>query len=140
MKFGQRQLRYALPGRGAVTFLMAGLLAIGSGSAVAKARASEPQHGRIVALGFDAGNQMLLKAYSRARYRSANGGRVWEPISLPTTIAHGRIASVAASAHRKNVLYVAGPGFGVLRSENGGRNWVAVNAGLPSNNVVALAS
>jgi photosystem II stability/assembly factor-like uncharacterized protein len=118
---------------------MAGLLAIGSGSAVAKAHAGDPQHGRIVALGFDAASQALFKAYSSALYRSGDGGQEWEPIPLPAAAARGRIASVAASAHRKNVLYVAGPGFGVLRSENGGRNWVAVNTGLPSNNVVALA-
>jgi photosystem II stability/assembly factor-like uncharacterized protein len=140
VNLGQRQSRCTLSGAGAVTFIMAGLLAIGSGSAFAKARPSDPQHGRIVALGFDAGNQMLLKAYSGALYRSGNGGRDWEPVPLPAAVARGRIASVAAAAHRKDLLYVAGPGFGVLRSENGGRNWVAENTGLPSNNVVALTS
>ena len=136
----QRQSRCTVPGARVVTFLMVGLLAIGSAAAVAKARQVDPLHGRIVALGFDAGSQTLFKAYSGALYRSANGGRDWEPIPLPAAVARGRIASVAAAAHRKDVLYVAGPGFGVLRSQNGGRNWVAVNSGLPSNNVVALTS
>jgi photosystem II stability/assembly factor-like uncharacterized protein len=117
---------------------MAGLLAIGSGGAVAKAHPGDPQHGRIVALGFDADGQALFKAYSGALYRSGDGGRDWEPVPLPATVARGRIASVAVAAHRQDVVYVAGPGLGVLRSENGGRNWVAVNTGLPSKDVVSL--
>ena len=138
MTLGPRRLGCTPPGGGAVTLIMAGLLTIARAAAVAEARQVEPLHGRIVALGFDAARQTLLKAYAGALYRSGNGGRDWEPISLPATVARGRIASVAAPAHRKGVLYVAGPGLGVLRSENGGRSWVAKNTGLPSNNVVAL--
>ncbi|HEV8553765.1 MAG TPA: hypothetical protein VGR65_10355 [Casimicrobiaceae bacterium] len=135
MNGGSERLPCSLLRVGAATVIIAGLLAT---CGVADARQSEAAANRIVALGFDAGTQTLLKAYPRALYRSSNAGRNWEPISLPASVARGRIASVAAPAHRKDVVYVAGPGFGVLRSENGGRSWVAQNTGLPSNDVVAL--
>ncbi len=123
--------------RGAAMVSMAGLLAVCS---VVNARPNDAAPGRIVALGFDASAQTLLKAYPRALYRSGNEGRDWQQIFLPSAVARGRITSVSTPAHSKDVLYVAGPGLGVLRSEDGGRTWVAKNAGLPSREVVALTA
>ncbi len=137
MSLGQRRLLRRLPG-GAIICIVCGLLAIGSATAIAKGREVDPLHGSIVALRFDVASQTLLKAYPHALYRSGNSGRDWVPISLPASVARGRIASVAAAAHRKDVLYVAGPGVGVLRSEDGGRSWVGKNTGLPSRDVVTL--
>lgn len=121
-----------------ISLPLAGLLAIGSATGIAKGSEVDPQHGGIVAIGFQVGNQTLLKAYRGALYRSANSGRDWVRITLPAAVARGRIASVVVAAHRNDVLYVAGPGFGVLRSEDGGRSWVAKNTGLPGRDVVTL--
>jgi photosystem II stability/assembly factor-like uncharacterized protein len=137
---GQQRLPRVVPGGGAIHCIIAGVLALCSAAVLAQDRKIDPLRGRIVALAVDAGDQALLKAAPGALYRSGNGGRDWEAISLPAAVARGRIVSVAAAAHRKDVLYVAGPGFGVLRSGDGGRSWVARNTGLPRRDVVTLAS
>ena len=117
------------------TALLVGSLAMGAEPAASNVGSTREG---IVALALDAGSHSLLKAYPRALYLSHNEGRDWAPISLPRTIERGRISSVAISAHSATLLYVAGPGFGVLRSANGGRSWDAKNGGLPSNAVAAL--
>ncbi|MEO7725970.1 MAG: hypothetical protein ABIS45_01815, partial [Burkholderiales bacterium] len=105
---------------------------------VANARQHEPDKATIVALGFDGGSQTILKAYPQALYRSGDEGAHWSRISLPKAITGGKIAAVAVSSQRKNALYIAGPGIGILRSEDDGRSWVARNKGLPRGRVVAL--
>jgi photosystem II stability/assembly factor-like uncharacterized protein len=123
--------------RAVTTTVLVGLLAIGS--AAAAGESVSPQ-GKIVALDFDVGSRALIKAYPGTLYRSGNEGRDWEPIALPKAIARGRISSISVSAKGRGVLYVAGPGFGVLRSADGGRSWTAINHGLPSNDIMALST
>ncbi len=131
-------LRYfgRLP-RAALRVLLVGLLAIG-GAATAGAIAAPRE--RIVALGFDADSNTLIKAYPKAIYRRGSGGRDWESVALPKAVARGRIVSLAVSAQSPRVLYVAGRGFGVVRSADGGRTWNAINHGLPSNDIAALSA
>ena len=111
--------------------LLASLLAV---SAAAGAGDASP----IVALGFEASTQTLIKADTDALYRSGDGGRKWMRTPLPPS-AKGHIATVAVSGKGKGVLYLAGPGVGVLRSEDGGLSWLARNEGLPDGTVVALS-
>lgn len=115
--------------------VLAGLLAV---FGAAHADQGNPPKGPIVALGFDGGTRTLLKAYPQALYRSGDAGRNWTRISLPPAVSRGSIVAVAASAQRKSALYIAGRGLGVLRSEDGGRSWVARNKGLPDEKVTAL--
>jgi len=119
------------------TLLLAGSFAIGSAAAAGKIIAPSA---KIVALDFDVDNNALFKAYSRTLYLSRTEGRDWEAIALPNVINRGHITSISIPAKSRGVLYVAGPGFGVLRSEDDGRRWNAINSGLPSNDVVALSS
>ncbi|MEO5765416.1 MAG: hypothetical protein ABIR52_08935 [Casimicrobiaceae bacterium] len=116
--------------------LIFGWFAIGGASA---ANDAGPSGERIVALA-SAGDNALIKANAGALYRSGNEGRDWERIALPETIARGRIAAVSIPAQSRGLLYVAGPGFGILRSADGGRSWVTKNDGLPSSEVVALSA
>jgi len=116
-----------------IAAVLACVIAI-SGTAVADAAA-----GSIVALGFDGSSQTLIKAGATALYRSSDGGRKWVPIALPPA-AKGHLAAMAVAAKDDGALYVAGPGIGVLRSEDGGRSWTARNAGLPEGEVVALTA
>jgi len=95
---------------------------------------------KIVALTFDREANTLFLARAHELYRSNDEGRGWTKISLPPSVQGNAIAAVAASAKRKDMLYLAGPGFGVLRSSDNGRKWVARNDGLPSRDVVALAA
>ncbi len=120
----------------AMTAALLGLFAVGS---VAMASDVEQPRQKIVALGFDVASNVLIKAYPRALYRSGNEGRDWEPITLPQTIERGRIAAASVSAKGERALYIAGPGFGVLRSADGGRSWKIKNDGLPTHEIVALA-
>lgn len=123
--------------RAVTATLFAGLLAIGS---IAVAGEIVLPRDKITALDFDVHDNLLIKAYSRTLYRSRNEGRDWESIALPKAIERGRIVSVSVSAQSPATLYVAGPGFGVLRSADGGESWDAINHGLPSNDIVALSS
>jgi photosystem II stability/assembly factor-like uncharacterized protein len=111
--------------------VLAGALAFSSATA---SNASGP----IVALGFDASSRALIKADAKALYRSGDQGRKWAPIALPPA-AKGHLAAMAIAPKGKGALYVAGPGVGVLRSDDGGRRWVARNDGLPDGSVVALS-
>lgn len=112
--------------------LLASVLAVSAAAAARQGDASP-----IVALGFDGSNQTLLKADPNALYRSGDGGRKWIRTALPPS-AKGHIAAVAVSGKGKGALYLAGPGVGVLRSEDGGRSWVSRNKGLPEGKVIAL--
>jgi len=116
------------------TMLLIGLLGLSS-----LAAATEPAGAGAVALAFDGASQTLLKARADALYRSSDGGRHWAQLVLPPAPEGSRIASVAVAAGNKGVLYVAGPGLGVLRSEDSGGSWSARNGGLPGD-VAALAT
>lgn len=95
--------------------------------------------GRIVALAFDASGRILVKASSHALQQSSDGGRSWNRIATPVTGKPGRIAAVAISRKGKGAWYVAGPGMGILRSDDAGKTWETRNKGLPDANVVAFA-
>jgi photosystem II stability/assembly factor-like uncharacterized protein len=85
------------------------------------------------------GGGALYKAEGAKLFRSADNGKSWTSVTLPAQAQSGKITSIKQAAG-KDVLYVAGPGLGVLRSDNGGQSWSAVDAGLPSKDVTTLAT
>ena len=88
-----------------------------------------------VTLAYDPTDGTLLKADHQGLFRRrAHSG--WENINVPQ--ASG-LSGVIVNPDQPATLYVSGPGLGVLRSDDGGQNWRAVNAGLPSLDVAALA-
>ncbi len=98
------------------------------------------QHdGNIVALAYDVAAQSLWKAGGRALYRSADGGGSWQKVRVAPAES-GRISSLAASPVAKGVLYLAGPGVGLLRTDDDGATWIERNEGLPSRDVIAVAA
>jgi len=109
-------------------------------TAYAAAPRSAPRGAEVMALAFDAASGTLLKATADALYRSVDQGRDWTRLPRPAANRRGHIAAVAVSARGKGVLYLAGPGIGVLRSDDGGRHWSPRNQGLPGRDVVALAA
>jgi photosystem II stability/assembly factor-like uncharacterized protein len=119
------------------TILVAALV-VGVGAA--QAAADRPTEIRsVVALAYEPGQNVLLKAYPHALYATNDDGKNWRQIAIPALQA-GEIASVAASPAANGVMYVAGPGLGVLRSEDDGKTWVARNDGLPTHDVIAVAA
>jgi photosystem II stability/assembly factor-like uncharacterized protein len=97
------------------------------------------QDGSVVSLAYDPGANALLKTYARAIYRSSDRGKTWQKIVIPP-FEDGRLSSLAVSPAGKGIMYAAGPGFGVLRTDNGGKTWVDRNVGLPSRDVIAVAA
>ncbi len=98
--------------------------------AVRAAEANQPDTAPI-ALAYDPSTEALLKAEANALYRSGDGGQSWQKIAMPSP-EDGMIAAVAT--------YVAGPGLGVVRTDDGGKTWVERTEGLPSRDVIAVAA
>lgn len=120
-------------------WLAAPMIALLFGILAAPPADAVQQDGSVVALAFDTGTSTLLKAYARALHRSVDGGKSWQSIELPAS-ADGQVSGLAVSPVSKGVVYVAGTGLGVLRTEDGGKTWVERNEGLPSRNVIAVAA
>lgn len=121
-----------------ITALVAGLL--GLQAAGVDARAAQSNRRGTIALAFDPASQTLFRASADAVYRSGDGGLHWAPVELPPASAPRTITAIGVSAGGNGILYVAGPGIGVLRSDDGGRNWSARNEGLPGTDVAAFAT
>lgn len=110
------------------------------GAGAAHAAADRPAEiGSVVALAYESGQNVLLKAYPHALYATNDDGKNWRQMAVPA-LQGGEIASVAASPAANGVMYVAGPGLGVLRSDDGGKTWIARNDGLPTHDVIAVAA
>jgi photosystem II stability/assembly factor-like uncharacterized protein len=120
--------------------MLAIVVTIIAGRSVAEAAESATGTERIVALEFDHASGTLLKATAKTLSQSSDQGNTWTNIALPPSAAKSNLASVATAAGNKDVLYIAAPGVGVLRSKDGGRNWSATNKGLPNRSVVALST
>jgi hypothetical protein len=87
------------------------------------------------ALAYNPADGGLLKADSQGLSRW-QAGSDWEKVSLPQEAA---LSGVAINPDQPAIIYVSGFELGVIRSDDSGGNWQAVNAGLPSLDVTALA-
>jgi photosystem II stability/assembly factor-like uncharacterized protein len=85
-------------------------------------------------LAFDPQDSRILYGLFNGRiYRSANRGQTWERIA-----ARARsIDHLTVDPFKRDRLFaLPKPGSGVLRSEDGGRTWALVKAGLPAANTI----
>ena len=114
-------------------------IAIFFGAEAVRAAEANQQDGTLIALAYDPGTEALLKADANMLYRSGDGGKSWQKITMPPP-EDGRIAAVATSFAAAGVMYVAGPGLGVVRTDDGGKTWVERTEGLPSRDVIAVAA
>jgi photosystem II stability/assembly factor-like uncharacterized protein len=114
-------------------------IAILIGAGAVQAAASNQEHETLFALAYDPGTDTLLKADANALYRSRDGGQSWQKIAIPSP-EDGKIAAVTTSFAARGVMYVAGPGLGVVRTDDGGKTWVERTEGLPSRDVIAVAA
>jgi len=114
-------------------------IAILIGAGAVQAAASNQEHETLFALAYDPGTDTLLKADANALYRSGDAGQSWQKIAIQSP-EDGKIAAVAASFAARGVMYVAGPGLGVLRTDDGGKTWIERTEGLPSRDVIAIAA
>ena len=88
-----------------------------------------------VALVYDSSDGSLLKADQAGLERWRGSGQ-WETVNTPQTFG---LSGVVVNPDQPGMIYVSGPGLGVMRSDDGGQNWQALTADLPSLDVTALA-
>ena len=88
-----------------------------------------------IGLAFEPEGGGLLKADNQglSRWRADAG---WEKLAMPE--ASG-LSGVVINPDQPGTVYISGPGVGVLRSEDAGKSWKEVNAGLPNLDITALA-
>lgn len=88
-----------------------------------------------VAVAYDPADGSLLKANRDGlfRWRAGDG---WRSIDMPQTFG---MSGVIVNPDKPATMYASGPGFGVVRSDDGGATWHPINAGLPSLDITALA-
>ena len=89
----------------------------------------------LVALAYNPADSGLLKADQQGLFRW-KAGSDWEKMTIPEEMG---LSGVAVDPTAPANLYIAGPGLGVYRSEDGGSSWQAINNGLPSLEITALA-
>lgn len=102
-------------------------------------RPTDSEQGEVVDLEFDARADRLLRAHSGSLHASYDAGVSWQAVPLPLSVAGGRITDVAARSGAENVIYIAGAEIGIMRSNDDGRTWMSLNAGLPSEAVTSFA-
>jgi photosystem II stability/assembly factor-like uncharacterized protein len=88
----------------------------------------------LVALAYNPAEGSLLKANSQGLFRW-KASSDWEKMTLPV---EARLSGVVVNPDAPANLYIAGPGLGVIHSDDSGASWQAINNGLPSLEVTAL--
>lgn len=88
-----------------------------------------------IALAYDPADDSLLKADQGGllRWQASTG---WEKVSA---VRASNLSGVVVNPDKPTTLYISGVGLGMARSDDGGNNWQAMNTGLPSLDVTALA-
>ncbi|MDQ6881152.1 MAG: hypothetical protein M3150_03550 [Pseudomonadota bacterium] len=125
--------RSILRGAGAIAAL--GIAPVGRAFAAApQSVGSAPQIG----LAYEPHSRSLLKADATGAQAQVNGG--WQALALGVRPGRGRVSAVSVAAGGKGIVYVAGPGLGVLRSEAGMRGFSPRNHGLASVDVIAMTA
>jgi photosystem II stability/assembly factor-like uncharacterized protein len=103
------------------------------------ASAKEPSPaGSAVSLAVDAADGSLLKI-DQGLIRSSDDGQSWTPVALPEDVDPTTLRWVATTAEAPDSLYAAGPGAGVMRSDDRGTTWRTLSDDLPSQEVAAFA-
>jgi len=72
-------------------------------------------------------------------FRSTDQGQTWTPVTIPADIQSAAVQQVATNRAAPDSLFAGGPGAGILRSDDRGRTWRAIGAGLPTRDVSAFA-
>ncbi len=90
------------------------------------------------ALAVDPQDGALLKAAS-GLFRSTDQGASWTPLPIPPELQPAKLQQVVTTSAAPGALIAAGPGAGVVRSDDDGHTWSAADSGLPSQDVAALA-
>lgn len=121
------------------------LTLVGAGTRSSLAASPHAPEGRagvfehVHALAMDAEERALLLGAHTGLFRSEDGGRSWQKVTLSAQHAHLDVMAVAPDPKDPLVIYVATHEAGVLKSTDGGRTWGETNSGLGGLDVHGLA-
>ena len=105
-----------------------------SSTGQANSSAATSQAAAFIALAYQPADSSLLRADQNGLARWRDGQ--WKSIALPETAP---MSGVVVNPEQPQTVYASGLGLGVLRSNDEGTTWQAVNTALPSLDVTALA-
>ena len=90
-----------------------------------------------VTLAYNPADSTLFIADNRGlfRWRPENG---WQSVAVPQATGVSAVV-IGGDPEQPATIYVSGLGLGVVRSDDDGRTWQAINEGLPNLDVTALA-
>ena len=135
-------IRRRLAAGGAV---MAALTLLGLVSVYGPVRFSSAEAGRAaptgsaLGLAIDPADGSLVRVGGGALSRSTDQGQSWQSLPIPDALQPDKLVQVATSSAAPSTLYAAGPGAGVVRSDDRGQTWHQIGGGLPSNQIGAFA-
>ena len=92
-----------------------------------------------VGLAVDPRDGSLLKA-AGGLFRSTDKGQTWTALPVPAALQPKKLNRIATGLAVPARIVVAGPDARVLRSDDSGQTWTAIGAGLPSQQVQAVAA
>lgn len=84
------------------------------------------------------GRRLLLGAHT-GLFRSEDGGKSWQPVTLSAKHAHLDVMAIAPDPKDPLVIYVGTHEAGVLKTTDGGVTWTDANTGLAGLDVHGLA-
>jgi photosystem II stability/assembly factor-like uncharacterized protein len=92
----------------------------------------------VTSLAIDAADGSLVEA-AGGLWRSTDQGQTWSALPIPASLHPDKLRQVATMSSAAASIFAAGPGAGVLRSDDGGKTWRRISSGLPSQHVAAFA-
>ena len=122
-----------------ISAVAAFILALGLAPGAVSTAQEKPVFEHVHALAITAdGRQLFLGAHT-GLYRSEDGGRSWQAVSLPSAHPHVDVMAVTAHPEDGRTIYVATHEAGVFKTTDGGKGWRESNAGLGGLDVHGLA-
>ena len=93
----------------------------------------------IHALAVDGEGRSLLLGAHTGLFRSEDGGKSWQPVTLSAKHAHLDVMTIAPDPKDPLTIYVGTHEAGALKTTDGGATWTEVNTGLAGLDVHGLA-
>ena len=122
-----------------VIWILTAVLAALGPAALPAVAAEKPAFEHVHALAITAhGRQLWLGAHT-GLYRSEDGGRSWQGVSLPAKHPHVDVMAVTMHPEDARTVYVATHDAGVFKTTDGGKGWRESNDGLGGLDVHGLA-
>lgn len=104
-----------------------------------RAAADKDMFEHVHGLALDADARAVWLGAHSGLFRSEDGGRSWQRVTLPGAHPHVDVMAVTPHPEDAKTVYVATHEAGVLKTTDGGRTWRDANAGLGGLDVHGLA-